>query len=354
MDSQEQTEAQFPRWKTTQEILENKLNERHHHFMQTLAEIRSDVASNDLKRRHAAIEKAKNKGMPEVEPLVNVANTVKKELIFQLLVPVGQAWETETLALVPFSELQERLQDILPWYMAAEIAKAFEQIQEGLGHFKQYKKPNHFTIGAKLQNRKKIQKMEQVEEGLIRLYAVMGKAYSKLAEFSLQSQATELENVLQSLVRQQADNIRNVLRDRHPDWFLSEMPPIELNDCISVLDFQTPKLSESFFVLPNPVEVTKKNKKELAGTVQTRTLFKKSKTKLMYKTVEIQITKIPYANTIFHDWREEIERSQVQLWNIICQCLIEQLAQMNRKLLEKTEQQAIALTNLPIESDRDR
>jgi hypothetical protein len=132
------------------------------------------------------------------------------------------------------------------------------------------------------------------------------------------------------------------------------MPPIELNDCISVLDFQTPKLSESFFVLSNPVEVTKKNKKELSGTAQTRTLFKKSKTKLIYKTVEVQITKIPHANTIFYAWREEIERSQVQLWNIICQCLIEQLSQMNRKLLEKTEQQAIALTNLPIESDRDR
>jgi hypothetical protein len=151
--------------------------------MQTLAEIRSDVASNDLKRRHAAIEKAKNEGMPEVEPLVNVANTVKKELIFQLLVPVGQAWKTETLV----SELQERLQDILPWYMAAEIAKAFEQIQEGLGHFKQYKKANYFTIGAKLQNWKKIQKMEQVEEGLIRLYTVMGKACSKLSEFNLQA-----------------------------------------------------------------------------------------------------------------------------------------------------------------------
>jgi hypothetical protein len=144
------------------------------------------------------------------------------------------------------------------------------------------------------------------------------------------------------LVRQQADNIRNVLRDRHPDWFLSEMPPIELNNCISVLDFQTPKLSESFFVLPNPIEVTKKNKKELVGTAQTRTRFTKSKTELIYKTVEVQITKIPHANTIFHAWREKIEQSQAQLWNIICQCLIEQLAQMNRKLLEKTEQQAIA------------
>ncbi len=352
IDNQEKVEAQLERLKAERQALHKNLERLRKRFEELIADIRQDLRSDNVQRRNAAIDKAENQEIPGFKKLLGIVDTVMDEINFKLIIPVEEAWYAQAS---PY-DLQDRLREVVHPYIAEEIGRGFDRIKDGLTHFEiestdedneGNEESGYFTISAKLEDSDKIQQLEKIEEGLIRLYTGMEKALSQVAEFSIQAQAADLENVLQEFARKQAERVVSAVNEEFPELGLSKAIQADLN---LILSSNPPELPENFFTLEKQIQSKTELKEEQTGseTIEYTELewflfiipwpVKKHDIKPIYDTFEYKALKVPYFTTSSDEWRQGIVNSQEQLWDELSEWMIQYLDEISEQFTKAVEQ----------------
>ncbi|MBR8840391.1 MAG: dynamin family protein [Stigonema ocellatum SAG 48.90 = DSM 106950] len=285
-----------------------------------------DLKKNDADARSRVEQRFQKKRSQGFLQLFEAVKVVEQDLTKELISPVRDAIKNNQSAY----ELEEKLSNVITPVIAHDIARAYDLTSRKIDNFTH--NSGYFNKRVRQDDTKGIRELEHAERAVRALYQAMREAMSVRAEFMLQAQAQKIETALKCLVKEKEEEL---------SFFCQEFTPLKLDQAI-IADFKKntfsnlPVLPKRFFEIP---EINKQRSIENTEVVGKKDMDKKSTTGSCCKSedsrtvsrdvwgvVEYNELSLPDAETMARQWSIGIETGKQNLWDILCNWIIEGLS----------------------------
>ncbi|MEA5517921.1 dynamin family protein [Limnoraphis robusta] len=326
--SQEEIQDQQAKIEASRQRLSKKVKSVCRKFHKKVEDKVEFLKKDDTVLRSQVGQKAQAQGLQGFQILIDAIDEIEADLTEKLICPVRNALKNN----LGTYELEEKLNEVIAPTYARNITKAYDLVSrkcQGFTH-----QSGYWVNEVCQDDSKGIQELRDAERAVRSLYFAMREALSVRAEFMLQAQAKQLENVLQSLAEQILnEEVFDVCRQEFPDLKLDEAIIAEFKNRIS----QTPPtLPENLFNFSANIKQSQNKNKEVVGkqAVQedytTGSCFnKKTKTRTVWKDkieqVEYQKLELPDADNMARQWSAGIAQEEKKLWDILRDWMINHL-----------------------------
>ncbi len=324
----EEVEAEQEKIRNSREQLRNKsetlLKKRNSEVKNIIEALKADRGAAGSRIAQEAQEK-KRQGWQKI---IDAIDAIEEDVLSNIIIPVRTTLKEETGAFA----LEDKLKDFIPATLAKDIASAYDEIRGKLDGFTE--ESGCLTKRVRDDDADEKQKLENAERAVRQLYKAMRDALPSRAEFTLQGQAKQIQEALQGLGEEAAQELCELVRQ--------ELPSFKLDEAVIAyfkkkLFQELPALPEKLFELSDNIKVQQSTEQKVVGkkaVTETYTekfffFFKKTKTRTkyenVYEDVHYQELTLPNADTMAEDWFLVFKEKEENLWEILCWWIVDYL-----------------------------
>ncbi|MEO0683680.1 MAG: hypothetical protein AAFY76_01185, partial [Cyanobacteria bacterium J06649_11] len=324
----DKVESELADINSTRQQLITEINAKREKFSSQTKRMIEELKKNDPDLDIKLEQEAKQKGRQGFSSLFDAINQVEGDLTQTLIAPLGDALKNKQIAL----DLQEDLDKVVSPTLARDLTHAYDHVLRKLEGFEQQSGVMRKRVPKK--DKKAVEKMHDTERSVVRLYIAIRDALTARAQYKLQTQAKKIEEALQWLAEEEANELCDVCSFHLPLLRLDKSAKADFQKSLTQDSIM---LSENFFQLTNPIKDEELSEKEIVGhekrTEQTgNSCFNKE------EIVEVPIKKdilyreitFPAPNTMMQQWSKGVGQEKEKLWSILCTWMTEHQDQIGQ------------------------
>lgn len=295
-------------------------------------------SSNDLQIRLQTIKNARERGRQGFQIIFDTVNELEKDLTRVIIGPIRDALRNNQGTY----ELEDTLKNNLPPSFANNIAREYDHVSRILPLFE--KESDSLVRQVRADSSQDVKQLKHNERHVRLLYYTVKEALKMKAEFFLQVRSQNFLEGLRSLIDEELiKRLENYLTNFE---FLS----LDIESAIvTVFEKNLAKTSlslpESLFEINPKIDQDSQTKQEITGSrTETYTtgscLGKKTKTRIVdvKSNVEYEVLYIPNIDTMAKQWASGIEQGKDQVWDILCQWMIQRLDEVSDAIQESSDE----------------